>query len=118
MNSATVDVLYIGSHPSCKSCKAKIDPVTDKIGKCTRCMMSQRLDKCPCKLSAKLMISAGETSITLHAYLPTIQRIIKDDTLSDDAIDLDDLTAKLLESDNFNLAYTANKVISAVYRDH
>ena len=118
MNSASVDgVLYIGSHPSCKTCKAKIDPINDKIGKCTRCKMSQRLDKCPSKLSAKLMICAGEKSITLHAYLPTLQRIIKDDTLTDNPIDLDDLTSKLLESDNFNLTYTRNNIINAVYRN-
>lgn len=118
IGDAIVDgVLHIASNPSCKTCKANVDIISYTIGKCTRCLMSQRLDKCPPKLSAKLLICGGEKSMTLYAYLPMIQRIIKDDTLSDDAVDLDEITAKLLNADKFNLAYTANKVINAVYRE-
>ena len=119
IDDAIVDgVLHIASNPSCKTCKANVDIVGDNIGKCTRCLMSQRLDKCPPPptLSVKLLICGGDKFITLYAYLPMIQRIIKDDSLIDNADDLDAITAKLLNAGKFNLAYTANKVINAVYR--
>ena len=36
-NAIVAGVLYVTSHPFCISCKAKIDPLDDSIGKCTNC---------------------------------------------------------------------------------
>ena len=67
----------------CITCKGKIYPINDKIGVCSRCSMTQRLDKCAQQLSAKLLVAAGEQSRTFVAFIPIIRRITKDETLTD-----------------------------------
>ncbi len=57
-DAEVVGVTYIGCHSgciTCNCCKGKIDPVNDKIGVCSKCSMSQRLDKCAQQLSEKLL---------------------------------------------------------------
>ena len=60
-------ISYIGCHSSCITCKGKMTPLNDKIGVCSKCKMSQRLDKCGKQLSAKLLVSAGGKFHTLVA---------------------------------------------------
>ena len=98
--SNAIVAVYVTSHPFCISCKAKIDPLDDSIGKCTNCPMVTRLDVCPTKLSAKLTIAGKGKFHTLYANLPMLKRILNDDYLSDtcDDDDLFPLKQKLLDA--------------------
>ena len=44
-----VTVAYFDTYESCLQCKARIEPHTDCLGKCSKmdCMMMQRFDLCP-----------------------------------------------------------------------
>ena len=105
---------YIGCHNGCVTCKGKITPLS-KIGACSKCKMSQRLDKCGQQLSEKLLVSAGGTSCISVAFLPMIRLITKDNTLMD-LTDRDKITTTLMMSDPFMLNYTLKDIILAVYR--
>ena len=50
------------------------------------------------------------------AFLPVIQAIIEDDSLSDDA-DVDEVTTKLLEANNFDVTYH-NGIIIFIVRNN
>ena len=103
---------------TCFTCKVgtTFDVVNEKVGKCTKCDLIQRLDKCPHTLSAKLIVCAKDENHSLLAYLPTIKAIIKDNDLDDDTdfndLNLDDITCQLLMASKFHITYTANNVIS------
>ncbi len=67
-NAEVTGVSYIGTHNACLSCKAKVDPLNDVIGVCTKCTMSQKLSKCDKQLSAKLVIGTPNSSRRFLAY--------------------------------------------------
>ncbi len=114
-NAEVAAVSFIGSYSTCLSCSGKIDVVNNSIGHCGKCNTAQRLDKCPKPLSAKLLITAGDKSKYLHAFLPMIRRITKDETLTDDT-DADEVTTQLLMADPFNLTYAPKNIINSVDR--
>ena len=105
----------------CQSCKASCSlSGTGKIVKCTKCSMVQKADRCTQNLIAKLLINSEEdhdSTITLMAFLPVIQAIIEDDSLSDDA-DVDEVTTKLLEANNFDVTYHNGIIISIVRNNY
>ena len=105
-------VMNITSYINCISCKNKVDPVSDKIGVCSNCSISQRLDKCTQHSSAKLLIAKGSDMYELVAFLPIIKLIIQDDTVS---FDDTDVTTRLLLSDPFIMTFDRN-VIKTIYR--
>ena len=115
LESAEVLVVsYIAASKCCISCKAKVDNIDDHIGSCTKCSTTQRLDKCGKQLSAKLIIGNEDKTYSLHAFLPMIQKIIEDMTITDD-LNTDQLTVLLLSAKPFIAKYTPNNIISAVY---
>ena len=112
MNDAEiVSVTYINTHKACITCKGKVDIDDDKIGICSKCSTSQRLDKCNEQISAKLIVAAGDKRRTLVAFLPIIHQIIKDDTT-----DVDEITTQLLMSDPCTLTFSAKDIINSVNR--
>lgn len=103
------------------SAAREINQVNGKIGVCSKCSVSQRLDKCAQQLSAKLLVIAGDKSHTVVAFIPIIHQITKDHALTDltnpDLTNPDELTTQLLMSDPFSTTYTPNNVINAVYHN-
>ena len=88
----------------------RIQEITPQIGRCTKCNMMQRLERCTKQLYAKLLVSVGQHDHQLHAYLPMIKLITKDDTITDDT-HTDEVTTQLLLSDPFQ---TTSHVINSV----
>lgn len=114
-NAFVAGVVHVEMKVSCLSCKASFTSLNVKVGKCTKCSMSQLLNRCYRSLSAKLVVSTDHgNSLTLYAYLPTIKTITQDDGINEDS-NSDDVMMQLLAADNFNLTYT-NSVIQSVYR--
>ena len=59
INNVTVaGVPYFDTYKSCLQCKARFEPHTERLGKCSKmdCMMMQRFDLCPQHTTAKLLL--------------------------------------------------------------
>ena len=124
--STICDVEIIGvpaldCYRACLKCKARVEPLSPKLGKCSKsgCAMMQRYDKCSKQLSAKLMVTwiddEGETRTqSLFAY----GRIVSGLAGIDDA-DADDLVSNesfLSASTIPSITYNENNVITAFTR--
>ena len=69
----------------CISCvKGRVDPKNQRIGQCTRCSATQRLEKCSISVSASLLIACEDKNLTLQASLPMIQSITSDSKINED----------------------------------
>ena len=64
-NVIVVGVSYFDTYISCLQCKARVEPHTDRLGKCSNidCKMMQRLDLCPQHTRAKLMLQYDEDGV-------------------------------------------------------
>lgn len=113
VDATVVGVLFIANTKACITCKGKIQEITPQIGRCTKCNMMQRLERCTKQLYAKLLVSVGQHDHQLHAYLPMIKLITKDDTITDDT-HTDEVTTQLLLSDPFQTTWTPSHVINSV----
>ena len=75
INYVTVGgVPYFDTYKSCLQCKARVEPQTERLGKCSKmeCMMTQRYDLCPQHSTAKHMPDKdGEQKTVL--MLPRVQ---------------------------------------------
>ena len=106
---------------TCINCKANVNVLNgEKLGKCTKCALTQRLDRCSQSLSVKLVVSTvtGEKH-TLYAFLPMIKCITKNEDICIEAsgnLDFEGITSQLLMADKFNLTFTVNNIIDSVYR--
>ena len=78
--------------------------------------MTQRLDKSAQQLPAKLLVVTGDKSHTVVAFIPIILQITQDHALTD-LTNPDEITTQPLMSDLFNMTYTPNNVINAVYHN-
>ena len=61
---------YFDTYKFCLQCKARVEPQTDSLGKCSKsdCMMSQRYDLCPEHTTAKLMLLYKEKSVQKSVF--------------------------------------------------
>ena len=80
-NVTVVGVPYLGSYKACLSCKARVEPQTPPLGKCSKvdCQMMQRYDLCAEQTTAKLMLmyeAEGQNKIVhSHAYGNVVKEI-------------------------------------------
>ena len=95
----------------CLTCKEKVVAANAVIGRCSVCNMSQRLDSCTHQLSARLLIIHDDPRTSLLAFLPAIQAITNDNTISfhTDPVDIE---FQLLLSGPFTLKYNHSKSIN------
>ena len=78
-----VGVPQLHSYNACLQCKARVEPLTPPLGRCSKgdCGMIQRFDICTSQVSAKLLLmysthgSATRHYKTLHAFGNTIREI-------------------------------------------
>ena len=55
-NATIIGVVSLTSYVSCLGCKARVESTSPPLGRCTKCSMMQRMDKCNEQLSAKVVI--------------------------------------------------------------
>ena len=74
-NVEIIGVPQLDCYKACLKCKARVEPLTPHLGKCSKlgCGMMQRYDRCPNQLSAKLMVTwvdseMGRCTQSLFAY--------------------------------------------------
>ena len=90
----------------CLSCKKKVMPTTEHLGRCTSCSALQRLDKCTTQMSAKLVLSSGTDYLTLLCFGSNLSDIVQEKAITE---------ANLIEAPPFTLTYDIN-VITRVRR--
>ena len=76
-NAQIVGVLQLDSYKSCLRCKARVEPLTPPLGRCsnTECSMMQRLTVCMEHVVAKIMVLSGSKFMTLHAFGKIVNEI-------------------------------------------
>jgi len=75
-----VGVPMIDAYKSCLQCKARVEPITPPLGKCTKqdCAMIQNYDFCSSHQSAKLIIKAASSDKFVHLsiYGQLLQKLV------------------------------------------
>lgn len=61
LNTYVAGVMHVEMRVTCLSCKASFTS-TGKLGKCTKCSMSQRFDRCCRSLTAKLLLTMEDNN--------------------------------------------------------
>ena len=86
INNVTVaGVPYFDTYKSCLQCKARVEPHTECLGKCSKmdCMMMQRFNLCPQHITAKLLLLYDEDgqqrTVFAFAYGETVHQIASGD---------------------------------------
>ena len=78
-NAQIIGVPHLDTYKACIRCKARVEPLTPPLGRCSRpdCLMPQRFDFCKDQLSAKLMFMHGRKKEidTLHAFGKIVEDI-------------------------------------------
>lgn len=81
-NVEIIGVPQLDCYKACLKCKARVEPVTSHLGKCSNlgCAMMQRYDRCPNQLSAKLIVmwvdrKLGACTQSLFAYVRIVGAI-------------------------------------------
>ena len=92
---------------ACYSCKSKVHPTNDKLGKCNRCNTIQRLDKCVPQTTAKLELRSENECKVFSCFSPVVEKICGCNNVSMDA---------LLFSEGFDADCNDRGVITAIRR--
>ena len=80
-NATIIGVLQLESYRSCLRCKARVEPITPSLGRCSKseCNMLQRFDMCAQHTSAKLMFMSDNDTYSLYAYGQTVKNLVSDE---------------------------------------
>ena len=102
-------VKFFESYNGCYSCKAKVTPISDQLGKCNRCMTMQRIDRCLEQATAKLELFSDSTNEhkVLTCFTPILEKICVSSNTSINS---------LLFSDKFDLEYSNDGIITTITR--
>ena len=92
---------------ACYSCKSKVHPTNDKLGKCNRCNTIQRLDKCVPQTTAKLELRSENECKVFSCFSPVVEKICGCNNVSVEA---------LLFSEGFDADCNDRGVITAIRR--
>jgi hypothetical protein len=115
-NAQITGVQQLDSYNACLTCKARVEPESPPLGRCSKCGMMQRLDLCPQQMSAKLLFSKkfpGDpetTTKTLHAFGRMIQDLA---ATSQSEVTREDL----LLSPLVTVTYNDKKVVTSFLRE-
>ena len=115
INNVTVaGVPYFDTYKSCLQCKARVEPHTERLGKCSKCMMMQRFDICTQHTTVKLMLlyddDGEKRTVFAFAYGETVCQIGGSNDVS---------VEELMESGNFKSMTLKDKdIIKDEYYSH
>lgn len=105
-NATIIGVLQLDSYRSCFRCKARVDPISPPLGRCSKseCNMLQRFDICTSHTSAKLLFLSENETYSLYAYGQTVTNLVSNDEVTD--------TALLKVATLSTVTYDANNIIT------
>ena len=69
VNVTVVGVMQLDLKKICCNCKGRVESLSSPVGRCTKCLMTQRMEKCSDQVCAKLMVEPeGESKAIVHAF--------------------------------------------------
>ena len=112
-DASIIAITSLDTYKSCLGCKARVETTTPLLGRCTKCSMMQRVDKCPDQLSAKMMLQEQDRSavIPLSAFGSVLHR------MAHVSLPSDVTQEALLEAPPFEtITYNSKGIITAITR--
>ena len=100
-------VQFFDTYKGCYTCKSKVTPTSDTIGKCNRFGALQPLDKFYNQTTAKLELINDAGFKVFICFSPIIEEISQSDNVTIET---------LLFSDKFDAEYSPAGVITKIYR--
>ena len=69
-DAEVVGVVYLEKYRSCLRCKARVEPASGRMGRCSKeeCKMLQKYDRCTYHVSAKLLFQSESAVLSLYAH--------------------------------------------------
>ena len=94
-NAQIIGVPQLDSYKACLQCKARVEPLTLPLGRCSKdnCAMIQRHDLCTDQLSAKILVlqRTSESDIKFYKYFHAFGNVVEALAGEHDRLDDDDL---------------------------
>ena len=80
-NATIIGVLQLDTYRSCLRRKARVEPITPPLGRCSKsgCIMLQRFDMCAEHTPAKLMFLSEKDTYSLYAYGQTVKNLVSNE---------------------------------------
>ena len=74
-----VAVSQLDRYKACLRCKARVEPSTDDVGRCSKpdCRMLQRLEFCTAHLCGKLSLMANSKLVSLSVHGKLLQQLVE-----------------------------------------
>lgn len=104
--AVVVGVKSFDIYNACYSCKGKVEAVTDDVGECGRCGITQKLDKCKEIASAKIDLEVEGIIKNVSVFSPIIEELCQGEPSK----------IALLSCEAFNAVYSEKNVIVSVSR--
>ena len=101
-----VGVKFLDVYSGCYACKGKVTAISDILGDCDRCGVTQKVEQCKMYNSARMDLESEGTIKTLSAFSPITEEICQGSVSK----------VSLLMSEPFHLIYSANNVITSISR--
>ncbi len=98
-------VLNLQSYRACIACKAKVEPTSTTLGRCTKCLALQHVNKCESQVTAKLKIESEDKQYTVQVFSNMLHKITT--TFTEEGI---------LEASQFSCSISSSNIITAVWR--
>ena len=103
-----IGVLTCDEYVSCRACKAKVLPISEIVGECSKCNMKAKLQKCDLNTVARIQIEdENSKTYTVTAFQTVIDMISKDQEGAD-------LVEKLLRAPAMSFTVTNKDILSNV----
>ena len=85
IDAEIVGVAYLEQYRSCLRCKARVEPASGGLGRCSKdeCKMLQKYDRCTSYISAKLLFQSESIVSSLYAHGQMVRDIAAVDDLEE-----------------------------------
>ena len=113
VNAVIIAVIQLDSYRSCLRCKARVEPCSPPLGRCSKqdCAMLQLFDVCTQQVSVKVLCMSNSHMHSLYAYGQTVQDLA---CIDDNSIVTEEA---LLKSPKLkSLSFNANNIITGFQR--
>lgn len=111
-DAVVAGVILLDTYSSCFRCKGKVALNSGTVGKCSKCNMTLRADKCTQEMSAKLVVEGGQkeekaVSKDLSVFSAILQEMCQGSEVTEE---------NLLTAEPFDVVFSAQNVIIGISR--
>ena len=99
-NPTLFAVPRLDSYKACMHCKARVEAMSHPLGRCLKCSLLQRMDKCTDQVSAKITVQSGTITKHLHGFGRILQDITGSNEVTQEALLLSEPLSALIYNSN------------------